>query len=128
MTELSSHNVERIFKDCLYKEGEDTSNMKIVEGIMHQFGFNPIRLKDHEEEIKEMLSQCGKDFFEDSDGKGNTFLSFCENDNGIQWTSFHLICEQLVCLGMAIDKVIFLMPKDAWIFLPGQMPYLQIKR
>ena len=35
--------------------------------------------------------------------------------------------DQLVCLGNAIGKVKFLMPRDMWPILPGGMPYIAIK-
>lgn len=123
--EVTSENVTNTFMDCLFKEGEDTSNPAIAEGVTSKFGFHKERLKSYSEEIKDMLSQLPKDF-QQSSGGGMSFLNACENAKGEQWTGLHTIMEQLFVLGLASDKVKCLMSRDMWAVLPGGMPYYVI--
>jgi len=109
--ELTSENVERIFMDCLFKEGEDTSNYIPAEGITTNVGFHPERIESHREEIVSMLSELPEPFMEKSGG-GWTFLNACNDKNGKQWTSFRQRMEQLFQLGIGIEKVAYLMPRD----------------
>jgi hypothetical protein len=124
---LTSENVEKTFIACLFDSDSDTSNAKLVHGVMMKVGFHPERLEKHRFEITELLLQCHNDFMESSEAKGMSFLNFCQDKNGELWTGVHQACDQLICLGMAIDKVVFLLPREVWSALPGGMPYLQIK-
>lgn len=122
---LTSGKVEHIFMDCLFQEGENSNKAIIVKGITNDFGFHPQRIKEHENEIYELLMELPTGFRK-SEGGGWTFLNACYDKNGIQWTGLHKIMEQLFCLGMAIKKVKYLLPRDMWHALPGGMPYYQI--
>lgn len=124
--ELKSENVETIFMKCLFNEGEDTENRIEVEGIVGSFGFHPERVAQHKDDIFDMLNQL-PDKFKESSGGGWTFLNACENSRGEQWTGLHQTMEQLVCLGIAIEKVKFIMPRNLWSMFPGSMPYFIIK-
>uniref|UniRef100_A0A6M3LIC0 Uncharacterized protein n=1 Tax=viral metagenome TaxID=1070528 RepID=A0A6M3LIC0_9ZZZZ len=119
---LTSKNVESIFMDCLFREGEDTSDPAIAEGIISKFGFHKKRLELHKKDILIMLSQLPKEFQKDGGG-GMSFLNACNNAKGEQWTGLHSIMEQLFSLGQACEKVKCLMPRDMWSVLPGGMPY-----
>ena len=77
-------------------------------------------------EIENLLSQCDPTFFDTSEGKGWSFLNFCQDGKGELWTGVHKICDCLICLGLAIGKVNFLLPRELWDVLPGGVPYLQI--
>ncbi len=44
ITRLDSDRVDAVFMDCLFKEGEDTSNHVRAEGILRNVGFHPQRL------------------------------------------------------------------------------------
>jgi len=125
--ELTSPNVENLFLDCLFKEGEDTTNAVLAEGVMLKVGFNPERLAKNREEIISLLSQCDEKFMAEGSAKGYSFLGFCEDKNGNLWTGVHAVCDNLICMGLAIDKVVFLLPREVWAVLPGGMPYLAIK-
>jgi hypothetical protein len=35
--------------------------------------------------------------------------------------------DELVCLGLAIGRIAFLMPREMWEMLPGGMPYIVVK-
>jgi len=66
------------------------------------------------------------DNFKNDFGGGWSFLNMCEDKNGVQWTDFHATVDELVCLGLSIDKMSYLMSRDMWNVLPGGMPYLVI--
>lgn len=124
---LIATNVENLFLSCLYKKGEDASNALIVQGVKLKVGFNPERIQENKTEIENLLSQCHTNFFDSSEAKGWTFLNFCLDKNEEQWTGVHAVCDNLICLGLAIDKVQFLLPREVWDVLPGGVPFLQIK-
>ena len=119
---LNSERVEAIFMDCLFKEGEDTTNHVKAEGITHNVGFHPERLEGYKTEIATMLAEL-PDSFKKTGGGGMSFLQACEDKHGNQWTGSHQRMEQLFQLGAGIDKVECLMPRAMWSTLPGGMPY-----
>lgn len=123
---LTSERVEKIFMDCLFKEGEDTTNYIKAEGIVRDAGFHPERLNSHKQEIEEMLNEL-PDQFKKSIGGGWTFLNACNNKYGNQWTDLHSRMEQLFQLGIAIGKVKYTLPREFWGTLPGGMPYICIE-
>ena len=125
MSILTSEKVEQIFLDCLFREGEDTSNHIAAEGIVSTVGFNPARLESHRAEIEALLDEL-PDEFKQSSGGGMSFLNACNDKHGDQWTGLHQRMEQLFQLGMAIKKVRSLMPRSMWSALPGGMPYYVI--
>jgi len=119
---LTSENVEKIFTDCLFRNGENTDNTKYINGIINSFGFHLDRVKKHENDIYSMLKQLPENFQKDTGG-GWSFLNACNNKDGEQWTGFHRIMEKLFVIGMACDKVQCLLPQSLWKALPGSMPY-----
>jgi hypothetical protein len=122
---LAANRVITVFMDCLYRDGEDTSDHVRVEGIMTNVGFHPGRLKAHAPEIMDMLMQLPEQFRQSSGG-GWTFLNACNDRHGTQWADLHRTMEQLVLLGIGIGKVKFQMPRDMWDMFPGGMPYFMI--
>ena len=120
--DLTSKNVNLVFMDCLFQDGEDTSNPAIAEGITSKFGFHKGRLDLRKEDISAMLSMLPKEF-QKNGGGGMSFLNACNNSNGKQWTDLHCVMDQLFSLGQACEKVKCLMPRDIWSALPGGMPY-----
>jgi hypothetical protein len=124
---LTAKNVEDLFIDCLFKDGEDISKAVTVHGVMMKVGFHPERLEKNRFAITELLLQCHGDFMESGEAKGMSFLNFCQDKNDELWTGVHAVCDNLICLGLAIEKVVFLLPREVWGVLPGGMPYLQIK-
>lgn len=121
---LSSERVETIFKDCLFRDGEDTSEHIVAEGIIRNVGFHPGRIKEHHQEIHDLLAEL-PDTFRDS---GWSFLNACMDKHGNQWADLHRTMEQLVQLGIAIEEVEYCVPRDAWSLLPGGMPYFKVKQ
>jgi hypothetical protein len=124
--ELTSTNVENLFLKCLWGDNADTENAKKVNGVQMNVGFNPKALEEHKAEIEDLLNQCHPNFMANSEAKGWSFLNFCQDRNDEQWTGFHRICDCLICMGLAIDKIKFLLPREVWKALPGGVPYLQI--
>ena len=123
---LTAENVNSIFMDCLFKEGEPTENLVKAEGVISTFGFHPGRIKKHTKEIYDMLKQLHKEFQKDSGG-GMSFLNACNDKDGNQWTGLHQDMEQLVVLGIAINKVRYCLPRELWSSLPGSMPYFVVE-
>ena len=123
---IDPKRVNEIFMDCLLrKDEEDTGNYVEVEGIMNNVRFHPDRLESHKSEIKAILDELPEQFRE-SGGGGWSFLSACYDKHGNQWTGLHSIIEQLFLLGIGIDKVKCLFPREMWSALPGGMPYYSI--
>lgn len=121
-TVLDPEGVNRIFMDCLFREGEDTSKHVKAEGIQMTIGFHPERLESHRIEIEAMLDEL-PDEFKESGGGGWSFLNACNDKHGNQWTGFHQRMEQLFQLGIGIGKVRCQFQKEMWSALPGGMPY-----
>ncbi len=122
---LTSDNVRKIFKDCLFKDEENKDNYIIGEGVNLKAGFHPERLEKNKENIISMLNEL-PDSFKKSKGGGMSFLNMCEDKNGYQWGE-HENMDQLVVLGNSINKITFLMPKKMWSVFPGGMPYLSVE-
>ena len=125
MKKLTSENVTETFKSCLYGDNSNIESAKIVEGVMMKVGFNPDKLIEKKEDIQEMLSQLPKEF-QKSGGGGYTFLNACQDAEGNQWTGLHQVVDELLCLGLAIDKISFPLPKEMWSVLSGGMPYFVV--
>ena len=124
---LSAENVTNIFTKCLYKDeeikdGTIPKDSVQVEGITTKFGFHPDRLNENKSNIEQMIDELHQDF-----KKGWSFLQFCIDKDGNQWTGLHLTMEQLMVLGIAIGKIEYLFPREFWSVLPGSMPYIIIK-
>ena len=122
---LNSETVREVFSDCLFKEDENRDNAIMVTGITFSVGFNPIRLNKHKEDIVQLLYNL-KDEFKQESGGGYSFLEACFDKDGNYWGE-HRTVEELFLLGMAIDKVEYLLPRELWMTLPGGVPYLVIK-
>ncbi len=123
-TILTTEHVEKVFIDCLFKEGEDTSKHVKAEGIVTTVGFNPERLEIHKQEIEDMLNEL-PDQFKKSVGGGWSFLQACMDKHGNQWAE-HPTMEKLFQLGIAIGKVTCQLPREMWSSLPDGMPYYVI--
>ncbi len=121
---LTAANVEKVFTDCLFRIDEDTTNAKVIECVVHTFGFNPDRLMPHKEEISSMLNELPDNFKKDIGG-GWSFLNACMTKDGIQWGE-HKDIEMLLALGIATGLADMLMPRDMWPILPGGMPYFSV--
>lgn len=119
---LTAENVTNTVFSCLFEDGENIENSLKVEGVMLKMGFHPARIKQHENDIAEMLSQLPESF-----QLGMSFLNMCEDKNGDQWADLHKTMDELVCLGLAIGKLSFQFPREMDCALPGGVPYIWYK-
>ena len=124
-TSLNAGQVNAVFMDCLFRDGEDTSKHVKAEGIVRNIRFHTERLESHKAEIVAMLDELPEQFQEKSGG-GWSFLNACNDKHGNQWTGLHQTMEQLFQLGIGIGKVKSLLPREMWNALPGGMPYYVI--
>lgn len=129
MMKLTSENVDKVFCDCLYGKSEDhhkaLSEGKLIEGVRLKVVFNPEKVENHRQDIKDMLAQLPLAFRKE-DGGGWSFLQMCNDEEGNQWTGVHKQMDALVCLGLAIDELRFCLPREMWKVFPDGMPYVQI--
>lgn len=123
---LTTENVHKIFTKCLFSDGENTDNHVKVHAVNMVIGFNPEKLKFNEKNITLMLCQLPNSFMK-SGGGGMSFLNMCNDENDNQWTGIHKQMDELVALGLAIEKLSFLMPRDMWSAFPGGMLYLVVE-
>lgn len=123
--ELTSEKVNEVFLDCLFLEEELKENAIEVKGIVHKFSFHPERIKLHKETITALLMEL-PETFQKNVGAGWSFLNACNTKDQKQWTDLHQDMEALFVLGIAIDKVEYVLPRHLWKALPGGMPYLVI--
>lgn len=122
---LTAENVNHIFLECMFEQGESTKNYILGQGVITNVGFHPERLKKNEQNVYEMLAQL-PDEFKKSVGGGMSFLNMCNDKDGNQWSDLHATMDQLVTLGISLNKVQFLMPREMWSVLPGGMPYIVV--
>lgn len=125
--ELTSENVDKIIRECLFKQDENTANFIDGSAVMWKIGYHPERLKSNEENIKSMLS-CLPDDFMKSKGGGMTFLNACMDRNGKQWADLHETVDKLVSLGIASGQMSFCLPREMWDVMPGGMPYIVVNQ
>lgn len=126
MTQLTVQNVHETTMMCLFGATEKTHAAVIVQGVNLNIGFDPVRLEKHKSQITEMLSQL-PDAFMQNIGGGWSFLNACNNNKGEQWTGDHATVDELLCLGLAIEKVAYNAPRNFWSAFPGNMPYFYVK-
>jgi hypothetical protein len=137
---LSVENVERIFRDSLFREEEvkdirqdSVSNMRVtppipkdavvVQGIRLTFGFHKKRLESHREELRDMLSQLPEEFIT---GGGWSFLNLCMTKAGEHWAE-HPAMEKLLVLSMGLELMAYCLPdRELWQIFPGGMPYVVV--
>lgn len=118
---INASRVKELFLSCLTGK-----NIVEVEGIFNIYGLDKTILEENQDEITTMLNEL-PDEFKQSSGGGWTFLNACNDRECNQWTGLHERVEQLFMLGMGLDIVSYLMPREMWEILPGGMPYLVIK-
>jgi len=116
--------VDALILDCL--NGKEEGAQK-VEGLVHGFGFNPDKIKQHREEIKELLDQMPLEFHPAGVGGGGgyTFLNLPFTRDGEQWGE-QRDAEALLCLGIAAGMATILVPRSVWNMFPGGVPYCAI--
>lgn len=126
MALIKESEVTKIFKECLFgKEDKLTDEEKLskgvtVSGINLKIVFNPDKLKANEAKIISFIDNILDDF---DDGYSFTLLGVDKYKN--PWTSSQMVMQELMCLGIAINKLKYCIEtRDMWNLLPGGMPYL----
>jgi len=122
---LEAKTVHDTFLKCLFEEGEDTTSHIKAEGVMINIGFNPKKIEENKETIKQLLDELPENFRKEVGG-GYSFLAAAEDKHGNQWGE-HSNIDELLTLGLASGNVEYLMPRALWGTLPGGMPYFVIK-
>lgn len=125
---INSAFVTQAFHDCLFgPEIKSEANLPPdavqVDGIMSNFALNKAKLESHRKEIESLLPLIPNEF-KVSGGGGMSFLNLCYDVNNHQWTSFHLVMEQLLVLAIGLGLATILLPRPFWSALPGGMPYV----
>lgn len=122
---IDANIVRAIFSDCLFKEGEDTSNHIPAEGVVRSVSFHPQRLESHREEVRELIKQLPIEFMPEhmGGGDGYTFLNLPFDKDGNQWGE-QINAEQLFQLANGLNMASFLMPRQFWPMMPGGVPYI----
>lgn len=125
MSILSASAVNDLCFNCL-AESEEGSDIKVVEGIVGTFMFDPAKLMENKENIIAFLMELPEKFQEEKGG-GWSFINACMDKEGNHWAE-HPTIEKLMALGVAIEKVEYSLPREMWSVLPGGMPYFMIKK
>ena len=121
---LDDEQVRNLTQECLI-ESETDEHALTVQGVVSTYLFDPVKITENREQIKQWLSELPHTFRKD-EGGGWSFLYACKNAAGQQWTSLHVVMESLFCLGIAAGFVSCPLPRDMWNILPGGMPYYTV--
>lgn len=132
---LTAENVHTTIKACLPKTISDSDRQKLekggkvdgitlIKGVVGGFAFVTSTLEAKREDIKSMLKELPDEFMK-SKGGGWSFLNACMTKDGEQWGEQTTV-EELVCLGLGLKLVDFVMPREMWAMLPGGMPYFVV--
>lgn len=124
---LDPTNVECVFRDCL-AESPDSVTALVLEGIRSRWALDRAKLAKHHREISDMLDQLPSEFKSLPRGGsgGWSFLNACLDRDGNQWTGMHSTMEQLFLLGIGTGQAHWLLPREMWAALPGEMPYVEV--
>lgn len=122
---LTSEAVDDLMTKCLFTGDEPLENAVEVEGIVNRYAFHPERVAENADEIGALLAEL-PDEFQAKGGGGWTFLNACQDRAGRQWTGLHQQMERLFALGIAAGKARWMMPREMWDVLPGNVPYVSV--
>lgn len=125
-----SQLVDETVRYCLYLDEEIVDNKPpadaiIVDAITTKIAFNPVRITEKREVIREMLNEMDPSFHKQGGG-GMSFLNLCNDKHGELWTGFHRTMAMLVALGIAAGMASYCLPREMWSAFPGGMPYVMI--
>lgn len=135
-TRLTSDAVETLISKCLFTEEE--AEGREMEDIAREavlvfnvanngVGFHPGRLEESREKIVALLNELPVNFREGSGGGGWSFVNaVLTRDGGEEEWGEHLHADMLVCLGLAIGRVRFCLPRELWSLLPNGAPFFVV--
>lgn len=132
---LTADNVHAMIRKCLpesvspedeerLRNGEEVPGYTLTRGVMGGFCFLTSKLNENLADIESMLKDLPPEFMKSSGG-GMSFLNACMTKDGEHWAE-HPTIEELICLGMGVKLVEFVMPREMWSILPGGMPYFVV--
>lgn len=121
---IQSNRVHELFMNGLFKEEELVNGKPVVEpvvaeGVRVRIGFHPERIRQAKDEISAMIDSLDPSI--DTD-EGISFLNICQDKNGNLWTGLHQICDELVTMGIALELLEYVLPRDLWMLMPGGVP------
>lgn len=132
--ELTADNVRKTINACLHTgdHPKEENSLKVFidyldksvmgRGIKNIFMFNKEKVKEKEADIISMLDQL-PDGFKRSKGGGWAFVNLCMNNKDEQWCDLHDTMDELVALGVAIERVKFMGGIDTKL-MAGGLPYV----
>ena len=127
MSLINAKRVEEILIDCLIKDSDHINckrlpknKVVVVKGIVNNYGFHKERLESYREEVRSLLNNLSPDIKE-----GISFLNICMDKENNQWGE-HPDCENLVCLAIGLEIIRYVLPKEAWFLLPGNVPIIAL--
>ena len=115
---LTSERVHEVYRECLLKDeelvdGEPGVDFTVGEGIMRTVVFNSERLGKNKDTIISMIDQL------DGIDEVSSFMRFCMDKNGRQWTGEHATMDELMQLGVAADVIQYALPRELWPVVGG---------
>jgi hypothetical protein len=124
--ELTAQNVESTLMACLYTTGEDQSQAQEIKAVKFWGKFNPVRVAEQRASILAMLSQLPEQFRSTHIAGGSSFLLACERHDGVHWGE-HVHVDYLIALGLAVNAVELLIPREHWGQLAMGVPPFCVK-
>lgn len=128
MSLINAKRVEEILIDCLIKDSDHIhcdklpeDKVVITEGIINNYGFYRERLESYRGEVESLVNNLSPYIKE-----GVSFLNICMDKENNQWGE-QRDCENLVCLAIGLDIIHYVLPKEAWFLLPGNVPIISLK-
>lgn len=124
---INAKRVEEILIDCLIKDSDHINCKKlpknkvvVVEGIANKYAFHRERLESYRGEVQGLINNLSPDIKE-----GISFLNICIDKENNQWGE-QRDCENLICLAIGLEIIRYMLPKEAWFLLPGNVPIIII--
>jgi hypothetical protein len=124
-TELTVESVNEIIEHCMIGAVTAPVTRAILsQGIVNAFVFDPDKIEEQQEQIRQLLSQLPENF-ELEVGGGWSFLNLCMRRDDEQWTGEQRLSEALMCLGLAAGWAVTAPSnRKTWASMPGGMPYV----
>lgn len=128
MALINSEGINVLLNHCLVKDSDHIDGKRlldeeviIVKGIVNTFVFHKERLNSVKNEIITLVNNLPHEVNE-----GISFLNMCVDKNDNLWGQ-QPDCEKLLCLAIGVDVMAYLLPEEAWSFLPGGVPFIIAK-
>ena len=74
-----------MYREGEFSDGVPPSDAVLVEGIVRKFAYHPQRLEAARPKVAQLIREIVADEFLKGKGGGCSFLSLCEDRNGVQW-------------------------------------------